>query len=63
MKNKPLTKKQRRNLIDAWATLNSLCCYLANKEGYTDKYNPLKQGKKIFRLLDSVVTPMYEDDL
>ena len=63
MKNKPLTKKQRRALIDAWATTNCLCAYLRNKDGYTEKYKPFEVGKKIFKLLDSVVAPMYEDDL
>lgn len=63
MKNKPLTKKQRRNLIDAWAILNCLCSYLRNNEGYTDKYNAFEQGKKAWKKLDSVVTPLYDDDL
>jgi hypothetical protein len=63
MKRKPLTRKQRRNLIDAWAKTNSLCAYLENKKDYTFKYDPLKESKKIFRLLDYVIATLFEDDL
>ena len=60
---KPLTKKQRIDLIDAWVELNSLCAYLENKEHYTKKYNALEVGKEIYRKLDSVVAIMKTDDL
>lgn len=63
MKNKPLTKQQRRNLIDAWAAVNCLHSYLQNPKYYSKKYNPSKVTKEIFQLLDTVVAPMKEDDL
>jgi hypothetical protein len=63
MKNKSLSKKQRIALIDAWAALNSLCCYLENKDGYTEKYNPLEVATGIYKKVDSIVSVLYEDDL
>ena len=62
-KNKPLTKKQRLNLIDAWAITNCLCAYLRNSPSYTNKYCAADEAKKIYQKLDSVVATMYEDDL
>ena len=56
-------KKQRRNLIDAWVTLKILCAYFAKPHGFTKKYVPREESRKIFKLLDSVVATMAEDDL
>lgn len=63
MKNKPLTKQQRRNLIDAWVEVNCLHSYLVRPKDYTKKYDPVKVTKEIFQLLDTVVASMKEDDL
>jgi len=63
MKNKPLTKKQRIALIDAWAILNCLCASLQTPECFTKKYNAFEQGKEAWKKLDSVVATLYDDDL
>lgn len=63
IKNEPLSKIERRNLIDAWAKLNSLCGFLETPQHYTKKYNALKEARKIWKKLDSVVSKLHEDDL
>lgn len=65
--NKPLTKKQRKDLIDAWASLNILCVYYEDvKNGtlkFTDKFNPHDKVREIYRLIDSVVIKIDDSDL
>ena len=63
VKNKPLSKKDRKSLIHAWAKLQILCSYLENSDGFTEKFSAEKEAIKIWRLLDSVVSKLYDDDL
>ena len=67
MKNKPLTKKQRKDLIDAWASLNILCAYYGDvKNGtlnFTDKFDPHEETRRIYRLIDSVIIKIDDSDL
>jgi hypothetical protein len=67
MKNKPLTKKQRKDLIDAWAGMNSLCAYLKDyktkPENFGVKFDPHSYAKDIYELLDSVIKNVDDSDL
>ena len=67
MKNKPLTKKQRKDLISAWAGMNVLCCYLKDyktkPENFSDKFDPHAYARDIYKLLDSVIINVDDSDL
>ena len=67
MKNKPLTKKQRKDLIDAWAGMNSLCAYLKDyktmPENFKDKFDAHSYARDIYKILDSVVNNVDDSDL
>lgn len=67
MKNKPLTKKQRKDLISAWAGMNCLCAYLedykTNPEIFSDKFDPHAYARNIYKLLDSVIVNVDDSDL
>jgi len=66
-KNKPLTKKQRKDLIDAWAGMNCLCSYLKDyktkPENFGDKFDPHTYARDIYKLLDSVIINVDDSDL
>lgn len=67
MKNKPLTKKQRADLISAWAGMNTLCAYLKDykelPKNFSDKFDVHAHAKDIYKLLDSVVIKIDDSDL
>lgn len=67
MKNKPLTKKQRKDLISAWADMNTLCAYLEDVEKgtnlFTPKFNPRDKASKIYKLLEGVIIDIDDSDL
>ena len=67
MKNKPLTKKQRTDLISAWAGVNCLCAYLkdykTNPENFGDKFDLHTYASDIYKLLDSVIINVDDSDL
>lgn len=67
MKNKPLTKKQRKDLIDAWAGMNCLCSYLKNyktmPENFEVKFDLHTYARDIYKLLDSVIKNTDDSDL
>jgi hypothetical protein len=61
--NKPLTKKERSNLIDAWVKMNCFCAYFENPRHYTEKYKPKEVAREIWKHLDLVVANLYDEDL
>lgn len=65
--NKPLSKKQRSNLISAWAKQNILCAYLEDQKNgtniFTSKFDPSQEAREIYRLLDGVVSKIDDSDL
>lgn len=67
MKNKPLTKKQRSDLISAWSGMNCLCAYLkdykSHPENFGNKFDPHVYARDIYKLLDSVVIKIDDSDL
>jgi hypothetical protein len=67
MKNKPLTKKQRKDLIDAWAGMHSLCVYLKDyktkPENFGVNFDLHSYAKDIYKLLDSVIINVDDSDL
>jgi hypothetical protein len=67
MKNKPLTKQQRSDIIDAWTLTNVLCAYLTDKKEltghFTEKFDPLIRCGEIYRLLSRVVEKIDDSDL
>ena len=67
MKNKPLTKKQRSDLISAWAGMNVLCMYLKDyktkPENVADKFDAHSYARDVYKLLDSVIVHVDDSDL
>jgi len=67
MKNKPLTKKQRKDLISAWAGMNCLCAYLKDyktmPKNFKDKFDAHSYARDIHKLLDSVINNVDDSDL
>lgn len=67
MKNKPLTKKQRSDLLDAWSELNVLCAYYKDKKEsthfFTENYDPQEKVKEIYKLIDSIINTIDDSDL
>ena len=67
MKNKPLTKKQRTDLISAWTGMNCLCAYLKDykkkPENFGDKFDIHTYSRDIYKLLDSVIINIDDSDL
>lgn len=57
-----INKKQYDNLLEAWAAINVLCARYQNPEHFTKKYNPQKECKRIFKLLDSIVAKLPDID-
>lgn len=67
MKNKPLTKKQRKDLISAWAKMHILCSYFRDKEEgtnfFTEKlFNPRAKANEIYKLLDGLMVNIHGTD-
>ena len=67
MKNKPLTKKQRKDLISAWAGMNCLCAYLKDHKtkpkNLGEWFDAHTYARDIYKLLDSVVIKINDSDL
>lgn len=67
MKNKPLTKKQRKDLISAWVGMNCLCAYLKDyktmPKNFKDKFDAHSYAKDIHKRLDSVILNVDDFDL
>ena len=63
-KNKPLTNKERKALISAWAKLQIVCAYLSDKNKnyyFTKKYDPYQDVEKVLNNLDLVVSNLFAE--
>lgn len=67
MKNKPLTKKQRTDLISAWTGMNCSRAYLKDcktkPENFNYNFDAHTYARDIYKLLDSVIINVDDSDL
>jgi len=62
VKNKPLTKKQVNDLIDAWAGMNNLAVYLKDMKEHPENFakdmDLYGLAHDIYKKLDSIVSKL-----
>lgn len=68
MKNKPLTKKQRKDLVDAYVSLNIVNVhFFRQKNGQVSpidtSFDPHTETRRIYKLLEGIIIDIDDSDL